>query len=287
MRKNSKRPIIVAVLGLTGLLVSACSSGSAASNASEQTGGGLARIQKSGKLRYGVIVGEAPGFIKGADGKWSGYCAEIAQKIATELNLEPVPVVTTWGNMALDLKSNKLDLADCAQPTGKRALVVDYASHAIYTNYFSLIVRDPNLKVEKWSDLDKSSMKIGVQTGDSTVQPIKDFAPSAQVVTFQTREEALLALQNGRVNAVANTLLNSLQAVKSRSDLNGRVVVPGPLVAAPSGVMVARNADQSFLHAVDTVVWNISSSGFDRAVILKYLKQSGITSADLPANATL
>lgn len=247
----------------------------------------LAAIEKTGNLRIAVMVGEPPGFIHNQDGSWSGYCALIEEQIAKQLGLKPVPVVTTWGNMALDIQTGKLDLAACAQPTGQRAKVVDYTTHPIYTNYFSLIVKDPNLKVANWTDLDKKSMVIGVQVGDSTIQPIKMFAPNATIKTFQTRDEGLLALQAGQIDAEANTLLNSLVAVKARTDLNARVVVPEPLVAAPSAVLVKRTLDQSFLHAVDTVVWNLNSSGFDRSVILQSLASYGITAADLPVNAPL
>ncbi|MEV0809789.1 transporter substrate-binding domain-containing protein [Micromonospora sp. NPDC050200] len=248
---------------------------------------GLAKVQSSKQLRYGVIVGEEPGFIKDANGEWHGYLADTAQEIAKELGLKPVPVETTWGNMALDLKTNKIDLAIGAQPTGKRSLVVDYTTHPIYTNYFSLIVAGSKRDLSKWAQLNSKDVKIGAQTGDSTLQPIQRFAPTAQTVMFDSRDKGLLALQAGRTDAQANTLLNSLMAVKSRTDLNAHVVVPEPLVAAPSAVMVARSADQALLHAVDAVVWNLNASGFVRSSIMKYLAEYGITEADLPENAVL
>ncbi|WP_176735045.1 transporter substrate-binding domain-containing protein [Micromonospora carbonacea] len=257
------------------------------SEAAASNDSSLTKVQSAKKLRYGVIVGEEPGFIRGADGEWHGYLADTAQEIAKELGLEPVAVETTWGNMALDLKTDKIDLAIGAQPTGKRSLVVDYTTHPIYTNYFSLIVTSSTRDMSRWSQLNSKDVKIGAQTGDSTLQPIQRFAPTAQTVMFDSRDKGLLALQAGRTDAQANTLLNSLMAAKSRKDLRARVVVPEPLVAAPSAVMVARNADQSLLHAVDAVVWNLNASGFVRASIVKYLAEYGITEADLPQNAVL
>jgi len=275
------------MLGVSALVVAALALAVSYAAGTPTAGSSLAAITKTGKLRIAVMVGEPPGFIHEKDGSWAGYCALIEEQIASRLGLKPVPVVTTWGNMALDVQTGKIDVAACAQPTGKRAEVVDYTVHPIYTNYFSLIVKNPDLKAASWVDLNKKSVTIGVQVGDSTIQPIKMFAPNATIKTFQTRDEGLLALQAGQIDAEANTLLNSLVAVKARKDLNARVVVPEPLVAAPSSVLVKRSLDQSFLNVVDTVVWNLNASGFDRSVILESLKSYGITAADLPTNAPL
>lgn len=281
MRLSRKLIAAAAVVAVAGGLVGCTSSGGTA--AGEST---MDSILASGELRYGVIVGEAPGFIQTDDG-WTGYLADTAQEIAAQLDLKPVPVETTWGNLALDLQSDKIDIAVGVQPTGARALVADYASHPIYTNYFSLIVTTDKFDGISWDELNTSNVTIGAQTGDSTLQPIKRFAPDATISEFDSRDKNLLALQAGHVDASANTLLNSLMAAKSRSDLGAHVVVPEPLVAAPSGVMVKRSADGTFLRAVDAVVWNLNESGTVRASILKHLAEYGITEADLPRNAVL
>ncbi len=282
MNRFTRRTFAALTVGALVVGLAACGT----SNGPTSGESSLQKIQDSGKLRYAVIVGEEPGFIK-KDGKWTGYLADTAQAIAAELKLEAVPVETTWGNMALDLKTNKLDIAVGVQPTGARSLVADYTTHPIYTNYFSLIATSTDYDHARWADLNKDSVTIGAQTGDSTLQPIERFAPKAKISKFDSRDKNLLALQSGQVNASANTLLNSLMAVHSRTDLKAHVVIPEPVVAAPSAVMVARNSDQSFLHAVDAIVWNLNSSGVVRGLIFKHLAAYGITEADLPANAIL
>lgn len=276
--------------GAAVLVVAASLAGCSTGGSSSESVAGdstMKKILDSGELRYGVIVGEAPGFIKKDDGSWTGYLADAAQEIAIALDLTPVPVETTWGNLALDLQTDKIDVAVGVQPTGARALVADYTSHPIYTNYFSLIVTSEEYDDVSWVELNSGDVTIGAQTGDSTLQPIKRFAPDAKITEFDSRDKNLLALQSGHVDASANTLLNSLMAAKSRTDLSAHVIVPEPLVAAPSAVMVKRSADQAFLHAVDAVVWNLNASGTVRASILKHLAEYGITEADLPLNAVL
>ena len=209
----------------------------------------------------------------------------MAEAIADKLDLQAVPVETTWGNMALDLKADKLDMAVCAQPTGARALVVDYTTHPIYTNYYALIVAK-DVDIKKWSDLGKD-IRVGSEVGDSTIEPVHTYAPDLNVTSFEKRDQAILALQSGRIDAKTDTLLNALQIVKARKDLNAKVVVPEPVIAAPSAVMVQRSGDDLPPRAIDTVVWNLNSSGIDRSIILHYLEQSGISASDLPGNAPL
>lgn len=270
-----------AVAVAVGLVGCGATSSTGAADSSMKT------ILDRGEIRYGVIVGEAPGFIQNPDGSWTGYLADTAQAIAEALDLKAVPVESTWANLALDLETNKIDLAVGVQPTGPRSLVVDYTSHPIYTNYFSLIVTSDRFDGISWPELNDSSITIGAQVGDSTLQPIDRFAPEATISEFDSRDKNLLALQSGQVDASANTLLNSLMASKSRTDLGAHVVVPEPLVAAPSAVMVKRTADKSFLNAVDAVVWNLNASGTVRSFILKHLADFGISEADLPLNAVL
>lgn len=264
--------------------IAGCSSTSGGTSGGENT---MQAILDSGEIRYGVIVGEAPGFIQKDDGSWTGYLADTAQAIAEMLDLKAVPVESTWANLALDLETNKIDIAVGVQPTGPRSLVVDYTSHPIYTNYFSLIVTSDRFDGITWPELNDPSITIGAQVGDSTLQPIDRFAPEATVSEFDSRDKNLLALQSGQVDASANTILNSLMAAKTRTDLDAHVVVPEPLVAAPSAVMVKRTPDKSFLNAVNAVVWNLNASGTIRAFILEHLAEYGITEADLPLNATL
>lgn len=275
------------VAGVAALAAAVGLVGCAAGGGGGERDSSLEQILDSGQIRYGVIVGEEPGFIQNTDGTWTGYLADTAIAIAEALDLEPVPVETTWANLALDLKTDKIDLAVGVQPTGARSLVADYTSHPIYTNYFSLIVTSDQFDDASWGDLNDSGIRIGAQVGDSTLQPIDRFAPEATVAEFDSRDKNLLALQSGQVDASANTLLNSLMAAASRSDLGAHVIIPEPLVAAPSAVMVRRSDDKGFLNAVDAVVWNLNSSGTVRAFILEHLESYGITEADLPTNATL
>src|SRR5580704_15667968 len=80
----------------------------------------LDQIRASGVLKVPVMTGEEPGYIKDpATGQWSGFYVEFLNEIATELGVKLEPVETTWGNLAADFQSNKIDIAIGVNPNPK------------------------------------------------------------------------------------------------------------------------------------------------------------------------
>lgn len=285
--KRSHALKAVAVLSVLSLAASGC--GLLNNDGGNDGDGGASSLQRvvdSGELRFAAISDSAPAYFKDGD-EFLGYCAEIARKIAEDLGLEPVPVESSWANMALDLQADKIDIATCAQPTGERSLVVDYTTHPVYTNYYSLVVRDQSLNTSSWTDLNSKDVTIGAVAGDATIEPVQQYAPEAKIVTYDTEEQAFLALQNGQIDAKAQALVQALRVAAQRADVGLEVAVPDPLIAAPSAVMLRRQSDTSLLRAVDVVVWNLQSSGFNRDLIMKGLESEGVSAEDLPDNAQL
>ena len=95
----------------------------------------LQQIRDSGVLKAPVMTGEVPGYIKDPKtGEWSGFYFEYLSDIAKELGVKLEPVETTWGNLAADFQSNKIDIAIGVNPNPKRGLVVDYLWEPIFTD---------------------------------------------------------------------------------------------------------------------------------------------------------
>jgi polar amino acid transport system substrate-binding protein len=247
----------------------------------------MERVLRTGEIRVNVMIGEAPGFIKDPKtGEWSGHFIDISKAIAEAFKAKLVPVETTWGTVAMDLQANKIDMAIGVNPTAARALVVDYTLHPIYYNSFSVISR-PDLPADTWKELNKPEVKIGVEVGSSHDAIATRFAPDANIIRFRSRDESLLALESRRVDAIVNTVFNSLIAAKARPKL-GKVTVPNPRALAPSAIATRREAgDKAWQQALSVIAWNLQSSGFSRAAILKHLATYGISASDLPKDLTI
>jgi len=248
----------------------------------------LDKVRKSGKLRINVMIGEAPGFIKDPKtGEWSGHFIDIAEEIAKALNVELVPVDTTWGSVAMDLQANNIDMAIGVNPTASRAVVIDYTWHPIYYNSFVVVTRKDFGEINNWSDINKPDVKIGVEIGSSHDAIATRYTPNANIIRFRNRDETLLALESGRIDVLINTLFNSLIAAKERTTL-GKVYVPKPIAVAPCGIGIVREAgDKAWQNFLSVMALNLQSSGFSRAAILKNLKKYGIDATDIPGDVNI
>ncbi len=199
------------------VLLSLCTTGVALA------AGMLEKIQQAGEVRGVVVVGEEPGFIKDANtGQWSGYFYDMLTVVADAMKVKLVPVETTWGNVALDLQSGKVDMAVGPNPNPQRALVVDYTFQPVFTNNYVVVGKK---RVRTWAEINNPSVRIGVEVGSSHQVIAEAFAPKANIIRFRNRDESLLALESGRVDLITNTLFNSMIMTKKRPEL-GVVSVP-------------------------------------------------------------
>src|SRR5665213_2816087 len=72
----------------------------------------LNRIKASGKLKFPVMIGEEPGYIKDPrTGEWSVFFIDWGKDIAGLLGVKLEYHETTWGNIAADFEAGKIDLA--------------------------------------------------------------------------------------------------------------------------------------------------------------------------------
>src|ERR1700748_1836680 len=93
-------------IGRGRALASAMASPASAQATADTT---LDRIRSNKVLRIAVLPGELPYFNKDlATGNWSGFSIEMANDIATLLDVKLEYTESTYGNSILDLQSNKI-----------------------------------------------------------------------------------------------------------------------------------------------------------------------------------
>ncbi len=113
----------------------------------------LDEIRGSGELKIPVMIGEEPGYIKDpATGAWSGFYVDFLTDLADQLGVKVTPVETTWGNLAADFQSNKIDIAIGVNPNPKRGLVVDYLWEPLFTDAWA-VLSPAGKPVATWAEL--------------------------------------------------------------------------------------------------------------------------------------
>lgn len=237
-------------------------------------------IQSRGTLRYPVMSGEEPDFIRDPQtGNWSGFYPDWGRQIAELLGVKIEFVETTWGNLAADFQADKLDLAFGVNPNPKRGLVVDYVLEPIVEGVWAIVVRN-GFEAKTWRDLNKPSVNLAAQSG-STMQVIAEtMAPDANIVRVKTRDQAILELQAGRVDAIVLADQNAAQLHKAGL---GRAVVPEPVLRNPMMTAVPRKeGNEGFMNVLANWSMQQRTLGLSCALITKYMKARDIDMSVVP-----
>jgi polar amino acid transport system substrate-binding protein len=244
----------------------------------------LARILRTRRLRVGGPVGEEPYFYKNsATGQWRGFLVTMAGDLAAALGVELAILETNWAEMVTDLHTGKIDLAYGPSPTAQRAMFADFSTPLFHDTY-AILARN-GFAPKSWAELNVPESLVAVDTGSAREEAVRRFAGNAAITGFKTREEALLAVQSGRVDCFVATVLFALAALKKEPQI-GEIVVPIPQLRAALCPAVPYDDDRRFRGVVDA--WSEDNRGIGqiRNWIMAGLAKLGIEPSDLPPDVS-
>jgi polar amino acid transport system substrate-binding protein len=244
----------------------------------------LARILRTRRLRVGGSVSEEPYFYKNSgNGQWSGISVEMAGDLAAALRVELAIVETNWADMVTDLHAGKIDLAYGASPTAQHAMFADFSTPLFHDTY--AILARKGFAPKSWAELNIPESLVGVDTGSAREEAVRRFAGNAAITGFKTRDEALLAVQSGRVDCFVATVLFALAALKKNPQI-GELIVPTPQMRAALCPALPYDDDRRFRGVVDT--WSEDNRGIGqiRNWIMAGLAKLGIEPNELPSDVS-
>lgn len=243
------------------------------------------RIMRTKTLRIAALAGELPYFSKDiTTGSWSGACIGMANDIAKIFDAKLSYLESTYGNSVLDLQANKVDLAFALNPTPQRALAIGF-THPMIIHPFGCLAKK-GLDPKTWDDINKPDLKIAFDLGSLHETVAKRFAPKAQHVGFATRDQAILALQVGRVDVDILAAILGLSAVGKNPSLGPYHLLTSPLVALPSALGIQREPDTRFRDVLNAWLDYNRGIGQIREWLLDGLAQNGVTRAQVPSALT-
>ncbi|PSJ55991.1 transporter substrate-binding domain-containing protein [Kumtagia ephedrae] len=240
----------------------------------------LDQIRSSGVLKIPVMTGEEPGYIKDpATGQWSGFYVEFLSEIATELGVKIQPVETTWGNLAADFQSNKIDIAIGVNPNPKRGLVVDYLWEALFTDAWAVLT-PVGKPVKTWAELNDPSKTVVVQKGSTMQVVAQALLPKANITPVEDRGLALMELQSNRADGVVLSVFDALQITEKNI---GEVSLPEPLLRNPATLAVARKpGNAGYINFLTNWVLQQRSLGQAQGKLMQSWEARGIDMSILP-----
>ncbi|QKC91893.1 ABC transporter substrate-binding protein [Mesorhizobium sp. NZP2234] len=252
-----------------------------AASADDSPSAVIDQIRASGVLKVPVMTGEEPGYIKDpATGQWSGFYYEFLGEIATQLGVKLEPVETTWGNLAADFQSNKIDIAIGVNPNPKRGLVVDYLWEPLFTDAWAVLT-PPGKPVKTWAELNSPDKTVVVQKG-STMQVVAEaLLPKAKITPVEDRGLALMELQAGRADGVVLSIFDALQITNQKI---GNVSLPEPILRNPATLAVARKpGNAGYINFLTNWILQERSLGLAQGKLARSWEARGIDLSILPA----
>jgi polar amino acid transport system substrate-binding protein len=244
------------------------------------------RIMRTKTIRVAGLPGELPFFQKSlATGEWSGACVEMANDIAKQLGGMKVEYLdSTYGNSVLQLQAGQIDVGFALNATPARALSIDFTK-PVFNHGFGIVAK-PDFKAKTWGEINQPGVKIAVDLGSSQEAAARRFAPKADITSYRTRDEVVLALASGRAQCAVFAALVGLTAAKRNPAIGNFSMLTGPVVSLTSNIGVRREQDKRWRDFLDIWIDFNRGTGQIREWLLGGLTPVGLTVEEVPSEVT-
>ncbi len=184
------------------------------------------KIKQAGTLRLGgTQTSNLFSLLNEKDGKARGFDAGLSQMIARYILGDGAKIQFTQVTSSTReqvLINDQVDMVLATYSiTPARAEKISFAG-PYYTSQAGVLVKANNTAIKSYNDL--AGKKVATQAGSTGPAILAQFAPKAVVQEFQTHQEALDALRQGRVDAYVTDytlLLNALSLGTGDTKLAG------------------------------------------------------------------
>ncbi len=216
-------------------------------------------IRARGVLRVGQDAGYMPLYGSDESGNRVGFEVDLARKMAEILGVKLQFVIVNWDGIIPALQSGKFDIIFSGMTiTPERALRVDF------TNPYLTVGQTVLYNVKRFStpptyeQLSKmSGLRVSVQLGTTGDEAAKRLFTNAQILRFDTMDEAAYQVASGRADImVVDSIYARYMAQKYQT-----LKVSGELLTREELGIAVRRGNLEFLHWLNTFIRWARTSG--------------------------
>lgn len=220
----------------------------------------LDEIQQRGVLRVGLEPGYMPFELTNQRGEIIGFDVDIARRMANAMGVKLELVSTAWDGIIPALLTDKFDIIMSGMTlTQERNLSVNFADPYIVVGQTILIRKEIADEVKSYRDLNNPKFKVSSKLGTTGEQAVKRMIPSAEYISFETEQEAVLDMLNGKVHAVVYDL--PLLSITNAQRNDGNLVfLDKPFTHEPLAWAI-RKGNHDFLNWLNNFLHQIKSDG--------------------------
>ena len=228
----------------------------------------LADIKKKGEIVFGVLGTDEPNsFVDPKTREIVGYEVDIAKAIAQKLGVKPVFKQLAVAARIPELQQGRVDVLAASLTNNKeRESQIDFSLTTFVTGQKVLVKASSGI-----ADVPQLAGKKVLTVKGGTQEPnIRKAVPNVDVVTFETTQQAFLALQQGKgvgyVNDEASIVNDYAKLGAAKKDY---VILPTSISVEPLALGLRKN-EPALKAAVDGTLRELESSGNADKLFIKW-----------------
>jgi len=231
----------------------------------------LTAIQKRGKLRVGMEPGYMPFELTNKKGEIIGFDVDMAKRMAKAMNVELELVSTAWDGIIPALLTDKFDILMSGMTlTQERNLSVNFAQPYILIGQTILLKKELAGEVKSYKDLNDPKYRVASKLGTTGEQATKRMIPNAKYNSYETEQEGVMELVNGKVDAFIYDLPFNAIAVGEKGQ--GKIVhLDEPFTKEPLAWAI-RKGDVDFLNWLNNFMAQIKYDGVYDKIYQKWFQ---------------
>jgi len=220
----------------------------------------LSEIQSRGVLRVGMEPGYMPFEMTDQKGEIIGFDVDVAKQIAKAMGVKLELVSTAWDGIIPALMTNKFDMIMSGMTiTPQRNLKIAFANPYIVVGQSILVKKQYANEVKSYKDLNNKKFKIGSKLGTTGEQATKRMIGNASYISFETEQEGVMDLVNGKIDAFVYDL--PYMAIANAQKSEGKLIfLDKPFTYEPLGWAV-RQGNPDFLNWLDNFLSQMKNDG--------------------------
>lgn len=217
----------------------------------------LDKVLDEGVLKVGIMLDFPPCGYYDDNGKPAGYEVDIANKIAEMLEVKLEIVETPGPSRIPALTAGKVDVVfGSLAITPKRAAAVAFTRPYIYNSQWIITKKDSG--IENFEDI--AGKKIATVRGTTPeiniMKTVEDWENKPETVSYTSNADALMALRQGKVDALAEAKIWFESQINSKFPDQYKLV--GPAFYKELCGAAVRRGDQEFLNWLNTALWTMT-----------------------------
>ena len=233
--------------------------------------GTLDDIQQRKKLRVGLEPMYMPFELNSKTGEIIGFDVDMAKRMARAMDVDLELVSTAWDGIIPALLTNKFDIIMSGMTvTQARNLKVNFADPYIVVGQTILIHKKHEGTVRSYKDLDDPKYKVTSKLGTTGEQAVKRLIPRATYLSFETEQEGVMEVVNGRADAFVYD--SPYCAVANAQKGEGKLVfLDEPFTYEPLAWAV-RKGDYDFINWLNHFLNQVKNDGTYDRIYEKWFK---------------